>query len=169
MVRLGAEAGLGREWGPPTQETSLRKPCKPLHDLDGIPQLHRALQLGLTWVGCWQVAIAGQPVLGHRREWVKWEGSEGWDSVFPIPSSKPHLSPGIRNPGPPSPMCLFAPPASRSWPSRRGFASLYLAQRVLVPTSPPQSLSRSSDPDAQNLTDAKIWVPGPHAHHSLDI
>lgn len=110
MVRLGAEAGLEREWGPPTQETGLRNPCKPLHDLDGIPQLYRALQLGLGWVGWWQVAIAGQPVLGHRRERVKREGWEGWDSAFPLPSSKPHLSPGIRNPGPPAPgACSLLP------------------------------------------------------------
>lgn len=69
-VRLGAEAGLGA----PTQEAGLRQPSKPLHHLDGIPELFRAPQLGLGWVRLWQVAIAGQPVLGRRSEQVKREG-----------------------------------------------------------------------------------------------
>lgn len=60
MVRPGAGAGLGA----PTQEAGLRQPSEPLHHLDGVPQLFGALQLGLGWVGGWQVAIAGQPVLG---------------------------------------------------------------------------------------------------------
>lgn len=94
-ARLGAQAGLGA----PTQEAGLRQPSKPLHHLDGIPELFRALQLGLGWVGWWQVAIAGQPVLDGRSEQVKREGRQRWAPASPPPSES-LISPQLGTQGP---------------------------------------------------------------------
>lgn len=160
MQRLGWGSG----WGLPTQEARFRQPSKPLHDLDRIPQLCRALQLGLGGVGRRQVAVAGQPVLDQRSEQVRWEGWEGWDAPLPPPSGRwrPHLSPGTR--GPPAPSARL-PLLSRSRPSSPGFP---LDPTVLVPTSPSQPLSRSSDPgprsDGSKNPDAQTLCAG-----TLDI
>lgn len=57
--------------GLPTHLTCLRQAGKSLHDFDGILQLLKALQLGLGRISRRQVAIASQPVLGHRRGMMK--------------------------------------------------------------------------------------------------
>lgn len=57
--------------GLPTHLTCLRQAGKSLHDFDRILQLLKALQLGLGRISWRQVAIASQPVLGHRRGMMK--------------------------------------------------------------------------------------------------
>lgn len=75
MVSWGTEAGLQNQGGSvPTHEACFGQPSKSLHDFDGISKLCRALQLGLGGVRWWQVAITGQPVLGHPKVQIKPEG-----------------------------------------------------------------------------------------------
>lgn len=126
--------GWGRGWGPHTQDACLRQTRKPLHDLDRIPQLCRALQLGLGRVRWRQVAIAGQPVLDQRREQGKQERSKRWDFPFPPPSWKPHLSPDMDSPESSAPGTGLLP-ISRYRPSSPGLALVHLFPRV--PTSRP--------------------------------
>lgn len=64
------------------------------------------------------------------------------DGTFPS-----HHHPGslaLLLPGPPAPRAHLLP-LSRSRPSSPGFARHYMDSRVLVPTSPPKPLSRSSN------------------------
>ena len=170
-----AKTGLGRGWGPHTQDTCLRQAGKPLHDLDCIPQLCRALQLGLGRVRGWQVAIAGQPVLDQRWKEGKEKGLWRGSPIQP-PSWKPHLSPAMASPRSPAPENRLLP-TSRSRPSSPGFASVHLLPRV--PTFPPQPFFRfpnsgpqppdeSKDSGSQSSSSVTLWTFGKRPPPSLN-
>lgn len=157
-IRLGAEAGLGRGGGLPTQEACLRQPSKSLHDLDSIPQLCRTLQLGLGRVGWWQIAIAGQPVLDHRRE----PGKQDELERCPLPTAileAPPLAwhPGSWNPGGPVPVTACCPSQNPGSPA----LGCVRTQQSCPPPPHPYPSTDLQIPDP-NLMGPRIWVPRPH-------